>query len=540
MAVEGTSLMDIEDTNPVTESTKQVYDYATKSAKDEDFTNRLTDEQIADVICRFRKAPEGGSMESMVDIVQSEDFDPTRGDEHAYPRTIWTPVLEVGFAYLHACGPDPKKPKFPVDNVASRTYGFMLRSHTKEVAMAMYNLEHQEALPGFDLKKDHRFFFDQLKKLVDKVIEEMWNKEDFAVGIKNKQKDEIIDGLMDDIRRRLEREKAAGTLDDKEFNKKMANPQALIDKVELEERRKMRFIRGCTTPMIEDKDHPGEWKLSINIPVFKKIDPDAKLAAVRPETIASEFARMMKEKEAEEKRLDKNQQRVLRQNITKGVCEAAGYILNPITYTDHRNKPLKQQHYRTPVVWENFLVRAGFTLGGQCTKAGAYGVKARGKPRIQILKLAEPPKFTTDPDETEFGDDWTMDDIVKVVGKDRMDIGEDIEYVAVQANGSNKKRKRVSSSASGSDSDSESESERTSKPKVKKMKKTAVESKKTTKKSKKHAKKKAKKTKKVVSSSEDSGSDSEDSGLSEHEKKERATAPPVTSAGGDVDYFDGI
>ena len=105
---EEVSLCDVKETNPVEETAKEVADYATKSDNNEDFTNRLADSQVNNIKCIFRDAPEGGNMESMIDIIQEDDYDPA-STERVFAKTIWSPVVQAAFSYLHACGPDPAK-----------------------------------------------------------------------------------------------------------------------------------------------------------------------------------------------------------------------------------------------------------------------------------------------------------------------------------------------------------------------------------------------------------------------------------------------
>jgi hypothetical protein len=524
---EEVSLGDVQETNPIVETTKAVAKCASKSEKDEDFSNRLAQDQIDDVTLIFRDGPADSNMANMVDIVQEEDIDPTK-DERVYARRIWLPPMRAEFVILHGCGPDPLKPKYPVDNVAGRTYGFSVGTYMDPGVVAKYNGERQGDMPGFDIKDDHEFTNTQMKKLIDKIIEGLWENEGFAKTVKQKHKEVAIAQLARPTINEWKRMLDDGEIDRKEHAKLVKTVDQTVDKKELQELCKSMFIQNCSVPMMENLDHPGEYLYNIKIPVFRKTDPSAKLDPIRPEVVTKRFEQDIERKKARGKVLNKKEQRVLRTEITKKVVEKDGnYQLNRIIFTDHNNVPTNPEtyHYRTQIVWQNFIVRGCVTLTAQCTtgKEGKYGIKMRGMPRIQIIQTGIPPVYSVDPEESPHGEDWTINSITKIVGEDRMAIDEDVEVETDEDDPpKTKKRKHT-----GEDEDGESRGAHSGK--IKKMKKSAPvqEEKKKKKKKKSKESSKSKHKKPIASvapepeSSDEEMAEPDEDEMSEHEKSER-------------------
>lgn len=409
------SLGSIQDSDAVVDGAKEVREADFSSVKDSDYRKALTDKRIDSTVVQIKDPPAGSTLEAMVNVVQKEDIQP--GKERVYARTVFTPILRVVFGFTHGVGPEPKK--FNEDDVASRTYGLTAGTWMDDETIAAINDPEKgmgKEFPGYDVKKEHRFFVAQMKKLIEKTQREMFKSPKVRADDKASTMTAEAADLEEAIIKKAAKDLSAGDITQEEYDR--IEQDATPDSEELNEKCYKQFLRNFGVGMMPDKEHKGEWLFSFKIKVWKK-EAGATLPKVRPEDVSKRYNEL-----TEGKKLSRQEQRDTKADVVKQMCEAIGYEYNQITYTTHNNVPLKPAHYRQQILWTNFCVRIGFSPSGNSIKGkgGKYGLKFRGKNRIQIIRMAEPPSFDEDPDEIHYGDNWTIASIAAMVGADRMKV----------------------------------------------------------------------------------------------------------------------
>ncbi len=410
-----------------------------------DFTVSMTDDSIADLTCLFKKQIPDSQLESMVDIVSKKELADMRGDKTPFAKTFWTPPLVVTRSVLHGVG--VQKSKFPEQNVASRFYFFKCSTAVPDGLVAKINGDNHQSRPGFDLKADHRFYNDQSAKILTKITQELWENPTFAKSWRESRIDILVKTRNETLRNEYEKQRAEGKITAKELQAKLKPLDAKTTKfsnMNSEEQKVIldqlfiEFRRALNVPMHEDdeappppeqgdddEELPKEFAFDFKIKIFKK--PRGvltKLPAVPPTDVEKEFARLVKEREAEYAAagktliMDERIQKELTARATKSLCEAAGYKYNQIEFWDKSGKPptLKSPDFLISMCYSGFIVRVGYSIAAYATK-DKFGIRYIGRNKIQILQPVKPTRIDDGPEESDFGTEFSFESICALVGR---------------------------------------------------------------------------------------------------------------------------
>jgi hypothetical protein len=412
--------------------------------KQNDYTTVLTDESIADMMCLPKKSDPKFQMESLVDIVSRTKVD-NRTDEKVPYMTVWSPYLVATWSMLHAVG--CQKSKYPEANVADRTYIFKCSTAIPDGMVAKINGDKHEKNPGFDIKREHRFYNGQNAKVMVQTVQQLWDMPEFAKSWRDYRIDELskikIQSMIDD----LEKQKTEGKISAKECKERTMplkaktfkfasmtpeDQQSILDQLYGEFKRALAFPmhkdENAPVNENEDDDAPQEYEYEFKIKIFQKpqklVNP---LSKVPPSDVEKEVAKRIKEEEekcaAAGKTFVQDDYSLKRLTAvaTKDLCVAAGYLYNQVEFMDFTGKPpyKKAKNFLDPMCYSGFIVRVGYNMSAYATKGkdAKLGIRFMGKPRIQILYPVKPTRIDDGPGESDFGIEFSFESISELVGR---------------------------------------------------------------------------------------------------------------------------
>lgn len=418
---------------------------AGRSKEKTDFSQMLTDENLEDLTTHFLTGEGGdGMMDSLGSVVSQRKLDAMRAnDKPPFGETIWSPPLCVTRSVIHAVG--VQKSKYPEQNVASRYYFFQCSTAIPKHIVAKINVDNQEKDPDYDLKKQHVFFNDQMKKAIDKFIQQAWENDDFAKCWRDHRLDLYLNEKTEAMMKDWEAQRNAGTITNDEYNK-LSRPIKMktfkFKDLPAEDQKKfmdqlfVEYKRSVRIPMKEDDDIPDVDPDAINAPkeyvydfkmkIFKK--PSGvleKLKAVPPDAVDTEFEKLKAQKVQEYAAagktfvLDAKIQKELTAIATRSLCEAKGYKYVQVSFLSKHSKAkaTKAPSFLTPMCYSGFIVRVGFSFSLFATKGtdGKLGIKLQAIPKVQILEPIKPKRIEDAPEESEYGSEWTYESIHAMV-----------------------------------------------------------------------------------------------------------------------------
>lgn len=404
----------------------QVATVEVKAKSKSDFSQRLSDEGMADMKWYFHPEMQGSNVECKATIISASEFQKSKG-KTTTALQLWLPPMAIARSNLHGVG--LLKSKFVELNVAGRYYYFVLTTNVPDALLHEINGGMQGVCPGYDMKADHVFANAQFKKFIAQSVDTLWAEPSFGKAWREAELKKLVEEYKEKISEELRDKKDEGKITATEYLEKLDELKAECARVTVDDPKFgpelfKRFKRELTKPQGEDEDKPLECAWSIKKRIFMA-PRGAKPDAVPPAAVQVAYHKLVKAREdayaAAGKKfiLDKRAEWELTTIATRNVCEAAGYEYRQVEYgSSNSNAPsFTANNFLDIVAPSGSVVRVGVTISAQSTTGGKMSIRLMMVQDIKIVKLVPPKAFMEKPDSYGYGENWTIEGVERVVGK---------------------------------------------------------------------------------------------------------------------------